>query len=82
MAVVIMFILAGMLAEAAVLLGYRARTGRGPAPGSLLPNLAAGALLLLALLAALEGAGWPVIALSLLGALVAHVIDLRARWGN
>lgn len=43
-------------------------------------NLAAGAFLLLALRAALAGAGPVWIAASLLGALVAHLADLALRW--
>ena len=70
--------------EAAALTLYHRRTGRGIAPGALLPNLAAGACLLLALRAALRaalgGAGWPPIALALLGSLLAHLLDLRRRW--
>ena len=69
-----------MALEAAALLFYRARTGRGPAPGMLLPNLGAGAMLLLATLLALEGVAWPAVALCLFGGLVGHVLDLRARW--
>ncbi len=70
-----------VLAEAAALLALHRATGRGPAPAALLPNLAAGACLLLALRCGLRGAAWPVLALCLLGSLVAHLVDLRGRWG-
>lgn len=56
----------------------RWRTGRGPRV--LLPNLLAGAMLLLAMRLALTGAPLASVGLSLFGALVAHLSDLRARW--
>jgi len=58
---------------------YR-RTGRGLPLGAILPFLMAGAAFALSLRAALTGAGWPLVALPLLGALVAHIWDLAARW--
>jgi hypothetical protein len=69
-----------MLIEVAVLLAYRRRTGRGVDAAVLLPNVAAGLCLLLALSAALHAAGGGWIALALTGAGVAHVLDLRTRW--
>jgi hypothetical protein len=64
-----------------VVLGYiRARRGSGIAWRSLLPNLFAGAALLLALRAAITGAAWPWIALWLAVAGLAHLADLRTRW--
>jgi len=42
-------------------------------------NVAAGASLLLALRAALTGAGWPWLALFLTAALIAHIGDVRRR---
>ncbi|MDC7784601.1 hypothetical protein PQJ75_04065 [Rhodoplanes sp. TEM] len=54
-------------------------TGRLPRLAVLLPNLAAGAFLLLAVRAALVGADWVWVAASLLGALVAHLADLATR---
>lgn len=65
--------------EAFVLLVYRRTTGRGPGARVLLPNLAAGLGLLLALSAALHGA-WVWIAPALAAAGIAHALDLRARW--
>ena len=65
--------------EAAFLLAWRARTGRGPAPIPLLCNLASGASLMLALRAALTGAAWPVAA-CLIASLVAHLSELVLRF--
>lgn len=53
---------------------------RGPEPRSVLPNLAAGAFLLLALRACLDGAGGGVILFCLSLALLAHLADLYGRW--
>jgi hypothetical protein len=64
--------------EAAGLVLLR-RSGRGPPLASVLPFLAAGAFLLLALRGALTGASWPAIALPLALAGLAHAIDLRGR---
>ncbi len=66
--------------EVVVLLAYRARTGRGIPAASLLANIGAGGSLMLALGAALRGAGTLAIAGWLLGALVFHVADLALRW--
>ena len=54
--------------------------GRGIAPAQLLPNLLAGALLLLALRLALSGYSWPWYTACLALAGVANVADLRQRW--
>lgn len=66
--------------EAAGLLALRRLTGRGVAARELLPNLAAGATLILALRSALRGEPWTMTALWLLLALIAHGADLLARW--
>lgn len=58
------------------LMRHRLPTG---ALAPMLAHLAAGAFLLLALRAALTGAGWPSIAILLLGGLVAHGCDLALR---
>ena len=71
-----------VLAEAVGLGLLRRATGQGPPPAALLPDLAAGACLLLALRFALRGAAWPVVAACLLGSLVAHLADLRGRWDH
>jgi hypothetical protein len=55
------------------------RAGR-PAPDGVLPYLASGAALLLALRAALAGAEWHWIALALLAAFITHLADLYQRW--
>ena len=54
-------------------------TGRGAVVTDLLPNLAAGACLLLALRGALVAAPWPMIAAALAIALVSHLVDLYRR---
>ncbi len=65
--------------EGAALLAYKRQTGRGPSMPALLATLAAGAFLMLALRAALTGAGWPWVAAWLLGGLIAHLFDLAIR---
>jgi hypothetical protein len=54
----------------------------GPGWRALLPNLLAGAALLLAVRAAIIGATWPWTAVWLAAAGLAHAADLRARWHN
>jgi hypothetical protein len=66
--------------EAVVLGWWHSRTGRGIAPLDLCLNLAAGALLLLALRAALSAGVAAAAAPWLAAALVAHVADLARRW--
>lgn len=73
-------LLAVLALEGAALAAYRRLTGRGPGLRRLAPFLVAGGCLALALRGALVGAGWPWIALALLGALVAHLADLALRW--
>jgi hypothetical protein len=73
-------ILLGTLLEFLLLLLWRRRTGRGLPAAELALNLAAGAALLLALRAALTGAGWTWIAAWLAAALLAHLLHLRQRW--
>ena len=77
---VVDLILVLMLIEGAILAAYHARTGRGIAAGDLVGLLLAGAFLLLALRAALTGAPWTRIAIWLLAALAAHLVDLIRRW--
>jgi hypothetical protein len=70
----------GLLAlEAVALVLLLRRRGQGAALPGLLLFLAAGACLLLALRAALVGAAWVWVALPLLGALAAHLAELRLR---
>lgn len=66
--------------EFAALALHRARTGRGVAPGALLPFLLAGAGFALALRAALTGQGWAWVAAPLGAAFLAHLWDLARRW--
>ncbi len=66
--------------EAAALLLYWHRAGRGVAAFDLLPNLCAGAFLLLALRAALTGGGWMLACSCLAAAGLAHLADLYRRW--
>ena len=66
--------------ELVVLVAYWRRTGRGVAPRALLANLGAGGSLMLALRAALTGAGALAVAACLIAALVCHVADLALRW--
>ena len=73
-------ILALVVLEAVLVLGYHTRTGRGVAFVDLLCNQLAGAFLLFALRAALTHAGWAWIAVNLSAALAAHVADLGRRW--
>ena len=73
-------ILALVVLEAAALLLFYRVTGRGVPARQLLPNLAAGATLVLALRSALLEQPWSVTALWLLLALIAHAADLLARW--
>lgn len=47
---------------------------------AILPNLAAGFMLLVALRLALADVGLPLVGLSLLAAGIAHLVDLRRRW--
>lgn len=74
------FILAAVALEAVALLALRRRSGRGPGPAALLPNLLAGAALLLALRLSMAGAAWPWLALCLSVALLAHLADVASRW--
>lgn len=71
--------LAALALEAAVLTVVYRRTGRGLSWPVLWPNLLAGAGLLLALRGALTGAHWRWVALALLVALGANLLDLRVR---
>ncbi len=73
-------VLCVMALEAGVLTWLYRRRGIGVAPRVLWPMLIAGAALLLALRAALTGAGWVLLAGLLLAALAAHLFDLAGRW--
>jgi hypothetical protein len=73
-------ILLMLVLEGAALALYRRQTGKGVALGAILPFLLAGAAFALSLRAALTGAGWPLVALPLVGAFGAHLWDIAARW--
>ncbi len=74
-------VILGLVAlEAVALLGWRRLRGHGPSPVGLLANLASGAALMLAVRAALVGAGWTVVAACLLGALTAHLTEMCLRF--
>jgi hypothetical protein len=77
---VVELILGFMLIEAVVLGIYHRRSGRGVRPLDLALNLAAGALLLLALRAALVDPDPLAPAPYLAVALFAHLADLARRW--
>ena len=77
---VVDLILAIVAAESIVLTMYWQVTRRGVAPMQLLPNLLAGALLLLALRFALSDFAWPWYTACLAAAGIASVADLRQRW--
>lgn len=68
-----------LVAAEALLLAWLARR-RGVALPALLANLVSGAALMLALRAALTGAGWPVVAGWMLAGLLAHLTDLGFRF--
>ena len=66
--------------EIIVIALYWRLTRRGITPAELLPNLFAGALLLLALRLALSGYPWPWYTACLAAAGIANVADRRQRW--
>jgi RsiW-degrading membrane proteinase PrsW (M82 family) len=65
--------------EAAIVVLWHRRSGRGPTPAVIVRMLLPGAFLLLALRAALADAAWPWVPAALTAALVAHLIDLASR---
>jgi hypothetical protein len=73
-------ILLVVLLEAAALLSYWVRARRGIAPLDLLPNLCAGAFLLLALRSTLADSGWMMPSFFLSAAGLAHLTDVYRRW--
>ena len=77
---VVGLILGLMLLEGVALAAWHRRTGRGIAPLDLAPNLAAGAMLLLAVRAALVSPDPLAPAPYLSVALLAHLVDLARRW--
>ncbi|HTN47881.1 MAG TPA: hypothetical protein VMK32_00455 [Burkholderiaceae bacterium] len=77
---IIDLILSLVAVEIVVLGILQARRRVGPGWRAMLPNLIAGATLLLAVRAAITGSAWPSIAAWLAAAGVAHVADLWTRW--
>jgi hypothetical protein len=73
-------ILAVVAIEVIAMTAYWHAKHRGIAPALLLPNLAAGALLLLALRFSLSGYAWPWYTACLALAGIANIADLRQRW--
>ncbi len=77
---VIDLILVLVVLEALALIGWRRLRGHGLAIGDVVLMLLPGAVLMLAIRAALTDAGWPIVGGWLAVALVAHLLDLRRRW--
>ena len=77
---IIDLILLLMAVEAVALLAWRHFTGTGVTPRALVPFLAAGVCLMLAVKFALTGQDWFLIALALAGAFVFHLTDIALRW--
>lgn len=69
-----------MVLETAALLAFRGVTGKGVSARALLPFMAAGICLMLALRAALVDGNWMVIASLLMLAFVFHILDIALRW--
>lgn len=77
---VVDFILILVAIEALALILVWRFARRGVAPLDLLPNLCAGAFLLLALRTTLAGQSWMLVSGCLAAAGLAHLADLRGRW--
>ena len=75
-------VIAFSVLEGLALAVYFGLTGRGVAPAQFLVNLVSGLCLMLALRNALAGAAWPWLLLCVLGAGLAHAVDLWRRWGR
>ncbi len=79
-AIIVDLILCVMAAEAVLLVLLRLRSGRGLPVREIVTTLAAGLCLLLALRAALQGAGEVAVTLWLAAAGIAHLLDIVVRW--
>jgi hypothetical protein len=75
-------ILLFMAIESFVLIAVHRFTRAGPSPRELIVSLSAGVALLLALRAAVVGSHWPMVAIWLVVALIAHLGDLGLRWSR
>lgn len=73
-------VMAVLLIETAALLAWHRATGRGLGARVLLPSLAAGLFLMLALRIALSGGSAAWLSLALAAAGLSHAVDLRQRW--
>jgi hypothetical protein len=73
-------ILALTILEGIALVLYQRKTGRGPKFAAILSTLLPGVFLMLTVRGAIVGESWRWLALYLLAALVAHVMDLARRW--
>ena len=73
-------IIAMTILEAVLLLALYGSSRQGIRPLYLIPNLAAGICLMMALRAAVLDQPWTGIAIWLVSALIAHVIEVAARW--
>jgi hypothetical protein len=73
-------ILVLVVIEALALILYWRHTRQGVAPVDLLPNLCAGAFLLLALRVTLAGGSWEIASACLAAAGLAHLTDIGRRW--
>jgi hypothetical protein len=76
---IIDLILIMVVVEALLVWFYRRRTGRGLTLAAVAPTLTSGAMLMLALRAAIADLSWVWIALPLVLSLVAHLVDLVGR---
>ncbi len=79
---IIDLILLLMALEVVALLTFRYITGAGVAPWVLLPFMAAGICLMLAVKFALTGQEWVHVAIALCAAGVFHLADIAFRWQN
>lgn len=77
---IIDWILLLMAVEVIALLAWRHFSGTGVAPSALLPFLAAGVCLMLAVKFALTGQDWTRVAMALGGAFIFHLADVTFRW--
>lgn len=73
-------ILVLVVIEAVALTLHWRRTRQGIAPVDLLPNLCAGAFLMLALRVTLASGGWKIASACLAAAGLAHLADISKRW--
>ena len=71
-----------MVLETVALLALRTITNNGVSPRALLPFMAAGICLMLALRTALVDGSWMVIAGMLMLAFVFHILDIALRWDH